>query len=422
MEIRFLLLTLLFLPAPLLSASGFENLSVLAGPSVSGMPIPAVLGTSPEKEWTVMVFVNGKNNLESYALIDVNQMELAGSTEKVNIAVEMGRMNGQSEDDDHSEGDWVGVRRYLIVKDTDTARILSPVIEDRGRADMGSWKELADFVRWAKGRYPARRYALALWDHGNGWKPIDPANAPHFNERGFSLDEETGNEISTPQIALSLKEAGGVDFLMLDGCNMQMASVAYEVKDYVGALTASEENEPGLVVRYARLLGMLNARPSVDAEEFAVNAVRVYRDYFVSGGGDNEGVPVTQSALRLSKMPVFKDKVDAWAAAAMRAEPAALLYAKKRAKIFGEDPEFKDLYDFVGLAGAATAKPELKAAGSDLMRFLRSELVVENWAQDNVSHGISIYVPDVYDPLYGSLAWSRDGIWDDFAKYIAALK
>ena len=41
---------------------------------------------------------------------------------------------------------------------------------------------------------------------------------------------------------------------------------------------------------------------------------------------------------------------------------------------------------------------------------------------DKNSNGLSIYVPDVYDRLYDKLAWSRDGIWDDFAKFMAGLK
>ena len=54
------------------------------------------------------------------------------------------------------------------------------------------------------------------------------------------------------------------------------------------------------------------------------------------------------------------------------------------------------------------------------MRFMKSELMIENWAQDAVSHGLSIYIPDLYNPLYDKLAWSRDGAWDDFAKFMAA--
>ncbi len=417
-------------------AAAVLNLSVLAaaaqaGPVVpfpTGIPrqadlqtlaVPAPRPPAPAAEWTVMFFVNGKNNLESSALMDVNQLELVGSTDKVKIVVEMGRMNGQPEGDDHGEGDWTGVRRYLVTKDADTNNIVSPVLDNRARADMGDWKELMAFIRWTKANYPARRYALVLWDHGNGWKPVDPVNAPDFNNtKGFSLDEETGHEFSTPQIGAALRDSGGVNFLMLDGCNMQMASVAYELKNYAEAVTASEEMEPGLVVRYAQFLGMLNAKPSMGADEFAVNTVRTYRDYFMAGG-DTEKTRLTQSAIRLSKMDAFRARLDLWVVEAMRAEPRALRYAKKHAKIFGEEPEFKDLYDFIELTGAVTANARLKALGADVMRYMKSDLIIENWAQDKVSHGLSIYIPDAYDPLYDGLAWARDGHWDDFVRFMA---
>ncbi len=400
------------------SAAGLEELSARPLLFPSEAAVPKISSPAPLRDWTVMYFVNGKNNLESYAMMDVNQMELAGSTGRVAITVELGRMNGQPDGDDHSEANWTGVRRYLIKKDADTSRIASPVLQNPGKTDMGSWRELVSFIDWSKANFPARRYALVLWDHGNGWKAIDPANSIHFNEKGFSLDEETGNEISTPQIALALRAAGGVNFLMLDGCNMAMASVAYELKDLAETLTASEESEPGVTVRYAQFLGQLNAKPSMGAAEFAVNTVRTYRDYF-NAGGDPEEMKLTQSALRLSKLVPFRARLDAWAAAAMKAEPAALRQAKKNARIFGEDPEYKDLYNFVELVGAATADSGLKALGQEVMRFMKTELVLENWAQDAVSHGLSIYIPDIYDPLYDGLAWSREGAWDDFARFMA---
>ena len=417
MKVNPCLTVLLLALAASVSAAGLEDLSSLAVLSAAA-PVPEAAAPAPLRDWTVMYFVNGKNNLESSALMDVNQMELAGSTDRVAIVAQLGRMNGQAEGDDHSEGDWTGVRRYFITRDADTERINSPVVQDLGKADMGSWKELTAFIKWAKAAYPARRYALVLWDHGSGWKPLDQDNAPHFYDKSFSLDDETGGEISTPQIARALKAGGGVNFLMLDGCEMAMASVAYEVKDYAEALTASEETEPGVIVRYAQFLGMLEAKPGMGAEEFAANTVRTFRDYFVNGG-DNSGAPATQSALRLAKMVPFRVKLDAWASAAMGAEPAVLKDAKKKAKIFGEDPEYKDLYNFVELVTAGTADARLKALGADVMRFMSSDLFVENWAQDPVSHGLSIYVPDAYDPLYDGLAFARDGSWAGFARFMA---
>ena len=401
--------------------SSAENFIDPAPDKISSVeiPVPGLPEKAARAEWTVMYFINGKNNLESSAMMDMNQLELAGSNEKVRIVVQMGRMNFQ-EGDDLSDGDWTGVRRYLVAKDGDTNSIKSPVLEDLGSSDMGSWKELVRFINWTKARYPARRYALVMWDHGSGWKPLTWENAAHFSDnKGFSFDDETGNEISTLQMAWALRDAGKVDFLMLDGCNMAMASVFYELKDYAEVVTASEETEPGVVVRYAQFLEMLNAKPHMGAEEFAVNTVTTYRDYFMNMAGDPEEAPVTQSAVRLSKISSFRGKLDAWALAAMKAEPEVLLEAKRKAKIFGEDPEYKDLYHFVELVTASTSDAALKKLGSEVMSFLKSELVIENWAQDEVSHGLSVYVPDAYDPLYDRLAWSGDGKWDEFAKFLA---
>ncbi|MCX5784649.1 MAG: clostripain-related cysteine peptidase [Elusimicrobia bacterium] len=374
------------------------------------------------KDWTVMIFVNGKNNLETSALQDVNQMELVGTTAKVNIAVELGRMKGQKEGDDATDGDWTGARRYLIAKDNDLTHIASPVIEYRKKADMGSWKELANFVKWARVRFPARRYALIIWDHGNGWKPVDPANAPDFANisKGFSLDDDTGHEISTLQLGAALKDAGKVDLFMADGCNMQMASVAYEYRNYADVMVASEETEPGEVLRYAQFLGKLNERPEAGPEEVAGHIVRAYRDYFL-GGGSTEEINVTQSAVRLGKLSELREKLDNWASLAIVSnEKEVFASAKKTCKAY-DDPEYKDLYHFISLVTAATKNAALRDSGAGLLSFLKSEVVLENWGLDPNSNGMSIYVPDVYDPLYDKLAWSRDGVWDDFARLMATL-
>lgn len=55
--------------------------------------------------WTLIFFINAKNDLESFAMMDVNQLELAGSDYNINVIVQAGRMNGQI-GDDNSDGNW----------------------------------------------------------------------------------------------------------------------------------------------------------------------------------------------------------------------------------------------------------------------------------------------------------------------------
>ena len=75
--------------------------------------------------WTVMVYVNAKNNLERFGLSNINDMEKVGSTNKFKIAVELGRLGTY----DTGDGGWKGERRYIIQKDKDTKHITSPVLQ-----------------------------------------------------------------------------------------------------------------------------------------------------------------------------------------------------------------------------------------------------------------------------------------------------
>ena len=38
-----------------------------------------------EKEWTVMVYLAGDNNLDSAGVIDLKEMKKVGSTEQINV-------------------------------------------------------------------------------------------------------------------------------------------------------------------------------------------------------------------------------------------------------------------------------------------------------------------------------------------------
>jgi len=359
-----------------------------------------------QKEWTVMVYVDGKNNLEAAGLYNVNQMEMVGSTDKVNIVVELGRMKGQ-DGDDTSDGDWTGARRYYITGDFAPAgssqeeiqnaynnamsKINSPVVEEIPKVDMGDWKHAVDFVKWARKNYPAKKYMLILWDHGSGWgdsqRETKMPRKAKKTSRMIASDDETKNFIGTKQIPMILQEAGNVDVLGYDACLMQMGEVAYEVAPYAKYIVASEELEPGYGQDYTAFVGSLAESPNASALEVSKFWVKAFGDFYNNYYSQIKQ-SATCSALDTAKLEGFKEKADKLAAAIMATtDMPALKTAKNTALRFGEfgpqDPKrvittYVDAYDFAKILSEGTKDEGVKAAATDMMDYITGGLVVAN--------------------------------------------
>ena len=102
-------------------------------------------------------------------------------------------------------------------------------------ANMAEPETLSDFIRWGTQNYPAKKYALVLWDHGGG------ALTGLFADELFNGDYLNLSELKT---ALG---NGGVTFeaVVIDACLMANIETAYMIKDYAHWMIASEEEVPG---------------------------------------------------------------------------------------------------------------------------------------------------------------------------------
>jgi len=374
---------------------------------------------APSKEWTIMVFVNGKNNLEQYALKDVNEMETVGSGEKVNIVVELGRMKGYSAED----GDWTGARRYLVQKDTDSQKITSPILQSIPNANMGSWTHLAEFAAWAKTNYPARKYMLIVWNHGSGWLKATSGQT----DRGISFDEETRNRLSTQQLGQALEKAGGVDVYGSDACLMQMAEVDYQIKNHARVIVQSAETEPADGYTYGDFLSRLSARPQATPEEAAEMAADSYIGHYAQ-----IGIGATQSVVKAAALEELSVKVREWVKIAMSVKDTAAVKAAKKCQTYYY-LDNKDMHDFMRIVAENTKHADLREKSLEVTDFLEKEVVLANkWTGDAYkhAHGLAVYVPaspDFYDTgsqtwtTYDSLAWSSATGWNTFAKWAAGL-
>ncbi|MDA8131100.1 MAG: clostripain-related cysteine peptidase [Elusimicrobia bacterium] len=406
-----------------------DNLGSLSA-RLSGIEVPAA-STAKDKgffgngggqsaggpaEWTIMVFGNGKNDLERFLIKDMNEMERTGSTPKMNVLVEAGRGPAY----DNTDGDWKGVRRYRIVRDRNANKLASPVLADLGNVDMGDYKSVVDFVKWGKSNYPARKYMLILWNHGSGW---DRSRAP---EKGISYDEVSGNHINTPQLKLMLDEIGHLDVLGSDACLMQMAEVDYEIRDGVDYILGSEEIEPGDGQTYDEFLAFVAKKPAMGGEELTRGAIDVFSDHYKKKKRGS-----TQSVVRASALAKLPALTNAFAETLMASGEKALAKDSRTKATRFNLTYNRDLHHFAALVADGTKSVAVKNAAQSLMSYITGELVIYSRANNDPGgtpsgprnyaqiRGIAAYFPpDTSGPGYQDLAWAKVSKWDELSVWM----
>ena len=68
------------------------------------------------KEWNILVYMNGDNDVEPLAIKDINAMERGINPSLMNVVVQLDRAPGY----DSSNGDWQNVKRFELVSDTNS--------------------------------------------------------------------------------------------------------------------------------------------------------------------------------------------------------------------------------------------------------------------------------------------------------------
>jgi len=375
----------------------------------SAVNVDITLTRTARARWTFMVFLNASNNLQPFGPLNVNQMEQIGSTAQVNIVVQWKQANCAN----CGNPDWIGTRRYFITRDNDTSRVNSQLAQDLGQSvDMGDWRELRNFILWAQQRYPADHYAVVIWNHGAGWRPTrDGTNRLPVFPRSVSIDDDTQSEIQIWELPQALDVTPRMDMVIFDASLMQMAEVAYEIRDMAQVMVGSEESPPGEGYVYDSFLRDLTGNPSMTAAQFGTQIVeRTIQDYGTSSN-------ITQSAIDLSKMQNVVDKLHAFAISLMahRSDSAsAMTTARSDAQHYAYFDN-KDLWDYADLIRARTSATDLRAAADNMKAAIEAALIAERHGTINGrSHGLAIYVPSpiTYLTSYSNLALARTTDWE----------
>jgi hypothetical protein len=392
---------------------------------IGGGGADALILKHVQREWTILVYMNGDNNLEGAAIGDINEMEMVDSSALVSIVVQVDRIPGY----DNTNGDWTDTRRYYIISDSDPNVINSirlDTLPPLGELNMGDPQTLVDFVNWGIDNYPAAHYAVVVWNHGNGWYKDG------FDDillRGVSDDWTDGSTIGISdgewESAISaIRDHLGrnIDLYGFDACLMQMWEVMDITDEFADYMVGSEEVTNSDGWNYTQFLSALVANPTMSTEQLGKEIVNAAVD------GDNQN---TQSCVDLSQVPALTTAVDNFADELLAAigDPAnETIIDNIRTQLTTLGHEFDitshiDLYEFCDSINVETALPSnLRTAANDVIIAIGNAVT---WNRNKPAYtwtnGIAIYYPSNpsdYDHRYDNLPVASNTLWDEFIKFI----
>ncbi|GAB4271244.1 MAG: hypothetical protein Kow0029_08720 [Candidatus Rifleibacteriota bacterium] len=414
----------------------------------------AIFAQDTTREWTFMIFMAADNNLESGTSLDINELEKYGSTDKVAFVAQIDRNGNYSNE---SELKWSGTRRFFVTKDNQPEKMTSKMVEDLGEIDMSTPEALTDFVTWAKENYPAKRYALILWNHGTGWKEIQPdimaADAPSVElsadmispgmeaaidniSYNISYDDTSHDSMDIPTLRETLaeiKEILGqpIDLLGFDACLMQMAEIAWAAAPFASYQIGSPDLEPERGWPYDLIAAGLTKKPAMSPLELGTLIVKTYKQSYDSGSQGNTAVVL--SLLDLKQIDNFKEKLNDFCDSIIRnisdidkiekCRDEALKYT------YGD---YIDLCHFLELIRKTSVDSSTKATAYNLYKAIIGEkkkgglvcrlaFTGEKFAK---TRGLSIFFPNrqgfkTYLNRYKRLSFCRDTEWFSALREIA---
>jgi clostripain len=389
------------------------------------------------KKWTFMVFMNADNDLDEFGVEDIKEMERAGLSDDVNAVVQIDRFK-------------LPARRYDVSgrsfqSTADDWGIKSKKVMELNEVDMGDFKELVKFVKWAKEKYPAQNYMLTVWNHGAGWKK----RGAKGGFKGISYDDDSNNHISAKELGVAMTAIHGIlgkplDVFGMDACLMQMIEVAYELKDGTRYIVASEETEPGDGWPYHLILGPLYKNPSMDARGLAKMIPQAYfQSYFnahdepgdspysrnnKAGNSYSKRVKsTTLSAIDCSYIDDLVCAIDSLSETLIttvsknKSELQAVASAVAGSQKFYAYDNV-DLGDLIHYMSQNTRNKDIKEA-ADKVKMIYKKVIVENKLTGDAKKdatGLAIYFPmETFEEAYSATKFANT-LWDELIQLVLA--
>ncbi len=153
-------------------------------------------------------------------------------------------------------------------------------IESRDEENTADSAVLEDFVNYSLTEYPADKTMLVIKGEGLGWRGI----CVDTNEMG-------DKDIMTVDKIAGVLEGRGIDILVLEGDNMAMIEVAYELRNAVPYLVATQSQIQEDGISYGMFIADLVNDTGMSIVDFATEIANDHVTYYndlKSGDSDNQ--------------------------------------------------------------------------------------------------------------------------------------
>jgi PKD repeat protein len=394
------------------------------------------------KKWTIMVYMDGDNNLEKFAIQDFNELETVESNDDINILVQIDRHPNSEESQGFtsSNGDWNETRRYFVKFDlTADANNFTKYNQDvdmwsLGEQNMGDPETLKGFLEWGITNYPSEHYLIVMWDHGTGIFSSRGYDGYVYDKygggsRSFCDDSTNGCSMKLWELDEVLKETKNLtknkkfDIVGFDMCWLGYIETGYEIMDSVDYLVASSDEEPDVGWDYGPPLHELEKDPNMSPRDFAITITNEYIKEF-------QDIPsvsyMTQATVDLKEManelvPKFNAFADELRSKMIDYE-GYIVQARDLTDEPLNKPIYADIYHFAELISESTDLPEsLRSTALNVLDGFDKVVIAEGHGVDHPNtHGLSVYFPRTVSLWYSQYTTSLDFAdenWDEFIKF-----
>ena len=290
--------------------------------------LPALAeATDDEDEWTVLFYMCGSDlesrygfatqNLEGIASVGYHSGETSdmmdayfrftGSEKKphddarVNVLIETGGSKAWHAEHLGMEISTNALQRWRYQFDAGDGANGFSLEQTLLLQSMANPNTLSDFVRWGAENYPAKKYALVLWDHGGGSKT------------GLFIDKLfDGDFMYLDELGDALRESGvRLEAVLFDACLMAGLETASAISDSAKWMIASEELVAGQGTAVHDWLQQLVTAPELDGEWLGRWICDMTQIMYSNENDEQTQELLTWSVIDLEKVPRLVQLVDA---------------------------------------------------------------------------------------------------------------